>query len=109
MQPLRPLPYARQASDGTNPYVATKVDVADAFANPMWGWTGHTNFFQGVNPRLAPPNPFMRSPLLYAILLYVFAFGRNDPVTLAREACGAVRADLRRFLDNSGSPATRIP
>ena len=31
----RLLPYVRQSSNGPDPYVATQVDVADEFADPI--------------------------------------------------------------------------
>ena len=105
------LPYVRESSDGTNPYVATQVDLENAFAKPMRAWSGYTILFPKSNPRVGPPKPFARSPFEGVPPHYVFARGGHGLVIRALEACGAERASLRRFriVDGFGEMATPSP
>ena len=105
------LPYVRESSDGTNPYVATQVDLENAFAKPMRAWSGYTILFPKSNPRVGPPQPFVRSPFEGVPPHYVFARGGHGLVIRAREPCGAERVSPRRFriVDGFGEMATPSP
>ena len=48
--------------DGTAPHVTTQAEMEDAFTDLMRRWPGRNTLFPRGNPRLGPPNPFMRSP-----------------------------------------------
>ena len=108
---FRLIPCARQTAVGSGPYASTTGDIENVHRNPIQGWPTYGVSLPLGDPRLTPPNPFMRPSFEGAPPHHDFARGANDPlafshVSIALEEYGARRAHRRdfRMLDGKGEP-----